>query len=206
MAINQNRIVAFFDRATLMSFYRYYYMLYWCHTYTDINEVMHMTKTARIMNMYRIFQNSEEVEMQELFNSFGSYNKKTFMRDIALLKRIGLPIKYSKKRQAYVYVDENGKEAPHEWFRNEPVFPKRKKERQQMEMIMRLMTLVDDIPEDNCDVWYKETFPNVSKRTMQRDFAFLRKELDFEIFYMRFNDCGDENFEPYYTCEIPGWW
>ena len=165
-----------------------------------------MTKTARIINMYRIFKNSEEVEMQELFDSFGSYNKKTFIRDIALLKRIGLPIKYSKKRQAYVYVDENGKESPYTSFRNEPVFHKRKKERQQMEMIMRLMRVVDDIPEDHCDDWYKETFPNVSKRTMQRDFAFLRNELGYEIFYWRLNDIGDEDFEPYYVCEIPGWW
>ena len=156
--------------------------------------------------MYRIFQNSEEVEMQELFNSFGNYNKKTFLRDIALLKRIGLPIKYSKERQAYVYVDENGNEDPYTGFRNEPVYPKRKKERQQMEMIMRLMRIVGDIPEDYCDVWYKETFPNVSKRTMQRDFAFLRNELGYDIFYMRFNARGDEDFEPFYTCEIPGYW
>ena len=179
-----------------------------------------MSKKARIIRMYKIFMISEEVEMKELFYSFGDYDKKTFFRDIAFLKRVGLPIKYSRKRHAYVFVDESGKEDPYTNFRNDPIFPKRAKERQNMEMLMRLMKIVSNMPEDYCEVWYKETFPHISKRTMHRDFAFLREELGYEIYYVRSADfCQygsyydretkefiEIEFKPHYECEIPGYW
>jgi hypothetical protein len=41
-----------------------------------------------------------------------------------------------------------------------------------------------DLPYKDCDKWYGETFPEMSKRTMHRDFAELRA-IGYDIYYKR---------------------
>ena len=139
-------------------------------------------KTCRLLRIYHMFKFYEEVSMQELRNSLDGCDK-TFSRDIALLKRAGVPIRFSGRRKAFVLIDENGNESRCTPFR-EPDYPEGKKERQFLEKIIRLITMMNELPYEDCDVWYRETFPQCSKRTMQRDFATL-KEIGYEIYYKR---------------------
>ena len=99
-------------------------------------------KTERILTIFHMFRFFEEVSMQEMRNAFEDLSDKTFSRDIALLKRAGLPIQFSVKRNAYVLKDEAGNEsrkAP----RRKPDYPEGKKERQYLEKIVRLTTMMD---------------------------------------------------------------
>jgi len=145
-----------------------------------------ISKTERILSIYHMFRFYEEVSMQELRNCFSNISDKTFSRDIALLKRAGVPIRYSGRRKAFVLVDETGKEDACAPFRAQPNLPEGKKERQFIEKIIRLMTMMDELPYENCDVWYREAFPESSKRTMQRDFATLKKiGPGYVIYYKR---------------------
>jgi len=143
-----------------------------------------LSKPERLLRIYHIFRFYEEVSMQELKNNLPGWSDKTFSRDIALLKRAGVPIRFSGRRKAFVLMDEKGNELFRNNYRVEPDFPEGKKERQFLEKIIRLTTMMDDLPYEDCDVWYKETFPECSKRTMQRDFAVLN-EVGYEVYYKR---------------------
>ena len=57
-----------------------------------------ISKTERILSIYHLFRFLEEVSMQELRNYFNNISDKTFYRDIALLKRAGVPIHFSGRR------------------------------------------------------------------------------------------------------------
>jgi predicted DNA-binding transcriptional regulator YafY len=141
------------------------------------------SKTERILTIYRLFGFFEEVSMQELRNNLEGWSDKTFSRDIALLKRAGVPIRFSGRRKAFVKIDEAGNETKRAANRA-PDYPENKKERQFLEKIIRLITVIDELPPEDCDVWYRDTFPETSKRTMQRDFSTL-KVMGFEIYYKR---------------------
>ena len=127
--------------------------------------------------------------MQELRDTLHGWSNKTFSRDITLLKRAGVPIRFSGRRKAFVLVDEAGKEDHRTDYRTAPDFPEGKKERQYLEKIIRLTTMIDDLPNEDCDVWYRETFPEASKRTMQRDFATLKNvrtnDIGYVVYYKR---------------------
>ena len=142
-----------------------------------------ISKTERLLSIYHMFRFWDDVSTQALCNSLPGH-KRTFFRDIALLKRAGVPVKFSKRRKAYVLTDEAGNELPRGKFRAAPELPEGKKERQFLEKIVRLMTMMDGLPIDDCDVWYRENFPEASKRTMQRDFAIL-KAVGYVIYYKR---------------------
>jgi predicted DNA-binding transcriptional regulator YafY len=143
-----------------------------------------ISRTERILSIFDMFQNFEEVSMLELSNSFRGH-KRTFSRDIALLKRAGVPIRYSGRRKAFVLTDEAGNESPRGNYRAAPEFPEGKKERQYFDKIRRLITMMDEVPYEDCNVWYRETFPESSKRTMQRDFAVLNRVLPGCLYYKR---------------------
>ena len=156
-----------------------------------VSEVRHMSKSAktiskteRILSIYNMFRLLHEVSMLELYKNLPGH-KRTFSRDIALLKRAGVPIRFSKRRKAFVLTDEAGNELPGSKYRAAPEFPESKKERQSFEKIIRFITMMDDLPEEDCDVWYRGTFPKASKRTMQRDFAMLKKAVSYLIYYKR---------------------
>ena len=165
-----------------------------------------LTKTARILSIYHIFRFSREVSMQELRQSLRGWSDKTFSRDIALLKRAGIPLRFSGRRKAFVLVDEAGKEDYRTAYRTAPDFPDGKKERQYLEKIIRLTTMMDDLPDEDCDLWYRETFPEASKRTMQRDFATLNA-IGYRIKYERdpwnMHDAGTDLPPNHYYCDRP---
>jgi len=155
-----------------------------------MNEVNRMSKSAktiskteRILSIYHMFRFFDEVSMRELSGSLPGH-KRTFSRDIALLKQAGVPIRFSTRRKAFVLTDEAGNELPCSKYRTVPEFPEGKKERQFFEKIIRLITVMDDLPYEDCDVWYREKYPEASKRTMQRDFATL-KAIGYPIYYKR---------------------
>jgi predicted DNA-binding transcriptional regulator YafY len=154
-----------------------------------------LSRTERILSIYDMFQYFEEISMLELSNEFPGH-KRTFSRDIALLKRAGVPIRYSGRRKAFVLTNEAENESPRCKYRAAPEFPKGKKERQYLEKIRRLITMMDKLPDEDCDVWYRKIFPESSKRTMQRDFAIMKKVAPGRLYYKRgWDDPYDKDCE-----------
>jgi predicted DNA-binding transcriptional regulator YafY len=154
-----------------------------------------INKTERILSVYHLLTHYQEVAMKELTDLLPGC-KKTFSRDIALLKAAGVQIRLVR-RQAYILA--SGEHVA-------PSFSENKAERRFMEKIIRLITSLDAMPEDNCDKWYADSFPTVSKRTMQRDFATLNA-IGYRIKYEReaFN-CHDAGFDVppgSYYCDRP---
>ena len=153
-------------------------------------------KTQRILSIYYLLRHCDEVSMQEIANQLDG-SKKTFSRDIAILKKAGVKIKYSIKRQAFVLEDLNlGKQD----------FTGGKSEVRFIKKIIRLITVMDDAPEIDCDIWYGETFPNTSKRTMQRDFAILNSfgySIKYEREAFNLHDAGYDLPINHYYCDRP---
>jgi predicted DNA-binding transcriptional regulator YafY len=151
-------------------------------------------KAERILSVYYLLTHCEEVSMREMTGLLPGCTK-TFSRDIALLKKAGVPVRYSARRRAFVLAGEE---------RGEPGFSEGKKEQIFLEKIRRLATVMDEIPDDDCDKWYGETFPHASKRTMQRDFATLNA-IGYNIKYERklFNthDAGADLPPKRYYCD-----
>jgi predicted DNA-binding transcriptional regulator YafY len=105
-------------------------------------------------------------------------SKKTVYRDIQLLKDIGCDIDFSRERRAFVMRKES----------SPPQFPENQTQRKYMEKILRLTILMADMTEaDDPVAWYRERFPALSARTMQRDFATLNG-VGYRVTYQREND------------------
>ena len=157
-----------------------------------------ISKTERILSVYYLLRHCEEVSMQELRNNLKGWSDKTFSRDIAFLKQAGVPIRFSMKRKAFVLRYNIADVIP--------ALPENKKEQQFIEKLIRLTTIMDDMPDEDCDMWYRETFSKTSKRTMQRDFATLNS-IGYEIKYERteFNshDAGLDVLPRHYYCDRP---
>ena len=133
-----------------------------------------INKTERILSIYHLLMFCEEVSTRELTQLLPG-SKKTFYRDIALLKKAGVQVRYSVRRQAFTLTaTKQGK----------PDFPESKSETRYIEKIIRLMTVMDDMPDEDCDIWYMAAIPGASKRTMQRDFATLAA-IGYKIMYER---------------------
>ena len=148
-----------------------------------------MAKTKRILSIYNLFLTCEEVSMQEIRGWIGKdWNDKTISRDIKLLKSAGLPIRYSKRKVAFILIDENGKKD--RWASHRaPIYTETdsKKARLYIDKIARLTRLMYFLrgsPDEPCEMWYRETFSEISKRTMQRDFALL-DSMDYLVKYKR---------------------
>ena len=145
-----------------------------------------VNRTERILSVYHLFTHCEEVSKKELMDSLpGCW--KTFSRDIALLKRAGTQIRFSARRKAFVLASRD---------RGAPVFPESGVGRQYVEKVRRLLRCMDEMPDESPDLWYKATFPGMSLRTMQRDFAVLNA-VGYRVAYERnmwnFHDCGDDS-------------
>ena len=155
-----------------------------------------VNKTQRILSVYYLLTHCQEVSMRELANQLPG-SKKTFSRDIALLKQAGVQVVYSAKRQAFVLAQKR---------RNAPDFPEAKSKARYIAKIIRLLTVMDGIPEEDCDVWYMQTIPGAAKRTMQRDFAVLNS-IGFSINYEReawnMHDAGTDVPPRHYYCDRP---
>lgn len=133
------------------------------------NEKKTLSKTSRILSIFHLFCYCQEVSFKEITDVL-PISKKTIERDIALLQQAGLlDIRYSKRAKAYV--PANG---DHMDCFLPPQYPESASHRQFMEKIIRLATIMRMLKADDDPVaWYKERFPELSSRTMQRDFAEL---------------------------------
>lgn len=155
-----------------------------------------ISKTQRILSVYHLLNYCEEVSMQEL-TEYLHRCRKTFSRDISMLRKAGVAVHYSRRRQAFVL---EGK------CFDAPEYPKSKSERRYMKKLIRLFIIMDDMPDEDCDQWYAVTFPETSKRTMQRDFATLNS-IGYTIRYERsmFNshDAGFDLPPRHYYCDRP---
>lgn len=155
-----------------------------------------INKTERILSIYHLLIFCEEVSIQELENLLPGC-RKTFSRDIALLKSAGVQIRYSARQKAFVCEE-------HKLM--EPDLPESKSGRRFVEKLIRLTIIMRDIPDEDCDQWYQETFPERSKRTMQRDFVVLNA-IGYQIKYEReeFNmhNAGCDLPSGHYYCDRP---
>ena len=147
-------------------------------------------KTIRILTIYHLFRFCEEVSMEEIRSAVGEWNKKTILRDIAILKNAGVPIYYSNSRKAYITKCEEDTEGETQQQYSQ-VFIGGVREKQYIDKITRLTTMMSEMPYQDCDVWYRETFPDLSERTMKRDFAILKNvefiyhDGSYEVVYKR---------------------
>lgn len=155
-----------------------------------------INKTERILSIYHLLRFCEEVSIQELENLLPGC-RKTFSRDIALLKSAGVQIRYSVRQKAFVCEEDK---------LMEPDFPESKSGQRFVEKLIRLIITMSDISEEDCDQWYQEAFPDISKRTMQRDFAVLNA-IGYQIKYEReeFNmhNAGCDLPPGHYYCDRP---
>lgn len=155
-----------------------------------------LSKTSRVLSVYHLFLNCEEVSFQEFTLSFG-VSRRTALRDILLLRQAGvLEARWDRARQAFVPVA----------LEPFPLEKQENKTRQKyLEKLRRLCVLMARMAEeDACDgmnkiALYRELFPDIPDRTRQRDFHELEK-LGYCASYDR--EWPDEPGRWYY--EIPG--
>jgi predicted DNA-binding transcriptional regulator YafY len=155
-----------------------------------------INKTQRILSIYHLLTHCEETSMQEITGLLPGCNK-TFTRDIALLKKAGVPVHYCAERRAFILKGSN---------RDTPSCAESGTESRFIRKINRLITIMDDAPAKDCDFWYMETIPGAARRTMQRDFAVLIS-IGYVIKYEReeFNshDAGQDVPMNCYYCDRP---
>ena len=139
------------------------------------------TKTSRILSVYHLFLNCEEVSFQEFTLNFG-VSQRTALRDIHLLKQAGvLEARWDRKRQAFVPVT----------LETFPMEEQENKTRQKyLEKLRRLCILMRrmswESDEDGMSKveLYREVLPGIPDRTRQRDFKEL-EELGYRAQYYK---------------------
>jgi biotin operon repressor len=151
-----------------------------------------ITKTQRRLLLYHTFWFSYEVLMEDLERSLPGC-RKTILRDIALLRDIGVQIVYSRKVKSYSLASRK---------LSAPKPPTSEPGRLYQSKLIRLITIMTDSDYDIVE-WYKRTYPDLSLRTMQRDFALLNS-IGYIIKYNREMDWGTEKPVNAYECEWPG--
>lgn len=157
---------------------------------------MGITKLSRVLSVYHLFLNCQEVSFQELRQQF-EVSEKTSLRDIRLLERAGvLETRYDRDCRAFYPVSLEFRPMAEE---------KNQTRRKYLEKLRRLCVLMSRMAEEdaydgmNKVELYREVLPGIPDRTRQRDFKEL-EELGYEASYERGYD--DEPGRWYY--EIPG--
>ena len=140
-----------------------------------------ITKTGRILSVYHLFLNCQEVSLQEFTLNFG-VSQRTALRDIRLLQQAGvLEARWDRARQAFVPVA----------LEPFPMEEQENKTRQKyLEKLRRLCILMRRMrDEDGGDGMnkvelYRGILPGIPDRTRQRDFKEL-EGLGYEAWYER---------------------
>lgn len=155
-----------------------------------------ITKTSRVLSVYHLFLNCQEVSFQELRQQF-EVSERTSLRDIRLLERAGvLETRYDRDCRAFYPVSLKVRPMAEE---------NNQTRRKYLEKLRRLCVLMarmaEEDPYDGMSkvALYREVLPGVSDRTRQRDFQELEK-LGYSASYSR--EWPDEPGRWYY--EIPG--
>lgn len=156
-----------------------------------------LSKTSRELIIFHIFQSSTVVEFNEvltLINSIKETSKKTIMRDVKNLQDAGIiNVRFSRRENGYI----------HEDIKNtcpflSPASSNNKAQNRSLEKLNRLGTIMVELKnpnyQKNCVIWYKKKFPNVSNRTMWRDF----KELSYIGYKIKY-----DNYQQCYVIDFP---
>lgn len=158
------------------------------------NNTNHINKISRQLILFHIFICSRVIEINELTNLINVSNK-TVQRDLQELQSAGLlSIKFSKKENGYIHNEDNNR-CPF----SEPIFCETKAQKIHLEKLIRLATIMNELKDyqfnnqDACSSFYKNKFPKVSRKTMQRDFIELNK-IGYEIQYDRSEKCYNVSF------------
>ncbi|WP_027398742.1 hypothetical protein [Anaerovorax odorimutans] len=158
-----------------------------------------ISKTERILSIFHLFRYCREISLKEIIDLL-PYSKKTILRDISLLKQGDIiHIRYSKRLDAFIPI--NGENA----VCNDPnpKYPEYKPHKVYLEKLIRLTTIMREADmHDDPAIWYKNKYSNLSSRTMQRDFAILRK-IGYMIIYQRNKDEFEEHIAGNYYCNFP---
>jgi predicted DNA-binding transcriptional regulator YafY len=156
-----------------------------------------ITKTSRQLVLIHIFSCSRVVEISDITDII-KISTKTVKRDLKDLQDAGiLNVKFDRKEKGYV-----NNASP--FMFSLPIFSDNRARNKHIEKLIRLAAIMEglryhrEIPFDDdqetCSRWYKKRFPDLSTRTMQRDFKELNK-IGYEIKYDR--------FEKYYIVDFP---
>ena len=136
-------------------------------------------KTSRILSVYHLFLNCEEVSFQEFTLNFG-VSRRTALRDIRLLRQAGvLEVCWDRTRQAFLPV------ALEPFSLEEQENKTRQKYLEKLRrlcLLMRRMRREDGSDGISKADLYRELLPGTSDRTRQRDFKELEK-LGYEAWY-----------------------
>lgn len=153
-------------------------------------------KLHRQLKLFHIFYFSQVIEMADI-KSLICVSDKTIFRDINELKEAGLiDVEYSKKHNGYVHKRE--RKCPFD----EPMVFKSEPKNLHIGRLRRLARIMidfrwhEEIPyyelegeeQKSCSDLYRELFPELSKKTMQRDFKDLN-EIGYEIRYSKYDKC-----------------
>ena len=155
-----------------------------------------ISKLQRLLGEYHLLRNCQEVSLKELTDCLPG-SRKTFSRDLKLLRQAGVPIVYEAQRNAFLLKREGLIPA---------VQPDSPAQARVQNHLRRLMYLMDNLPLENCGVWYREQFPEVSRRTMQRDFALLCSigyRVKYETEEFNCHDAGMDQPTGQYYCDRP---
>jgi predicted DNA-binding transcriptional regulator YafY len=162
-----------------------------------------ISKVSRQLLILHIFLCSRIIEITEI-TSLIKVSNKTILRDIRELQNAGLlNIKFSKKEKGYIHIDDDNR-CPF----TRPISSDSKSKKLLFDKLIRLATIMiglrghTELPyydnqfknQETCGNWYRKRFPNVSDRTMQRDFEELNK-IGYTIRYDR--------SEKYHTVDFP---
>lgn len=139
-----------------------------------------ISKLSRVLVVYHLLVNCRVISMKGLMEELPG-SKKTLQRDIALIKKVGVSVRYSRKRKGYILTERKF---------SSPDLSGNSTERRVLKRLRRLFYMIRKMPEEDCDEWYRETFPKNSRRTMQRDFAALN-DIGYGIHYARSLDDRD---------------
>lgn len=156
-----------------------------------------INKTSRQLIIFHIFLCSTCVEISDI-NRLIWTSRKTIARDLKDLSDAGLiKARFSKKQNGFVHSEDNNR-CPF----STPVLSSNQSRNRHLLKIIRLAVIMtelrghielpcyecDDLNQETCSTWYKKRFPDLNRKTMQRDFSELKK-IGYFIMYDRFDKC-----------------
>jgi hypothetical protein len=131
-------------------------------------------KIDRILGLYHLLRHCREVSYEEVTNMV-VVSKKTIRRDIRVLAQIGYTANFSKENKAFI-LDKT---------RGEVQLPERKNQRLYLQRLIRLTRIMNEVENgEDPAPWYRTNYPELSARTMQRDFQTLCG-IGYDILYIR---------------------
>ena len=155
-----------------------------------------ISKTSRILSVYHLFLNCEEVSFEEFTLNFG-VSQRTALRDICLLRQAGvLETRWDRKRQAFVPVVLEPFPLEEQENRTRQKYLEKLR---RLCILMRRMSWEDDSDGMDKVELYREILPGIFDRTRQRDFKELEK-LGYRAWYTP----GFEDEPGHWLYEIPG--